>query len=183
MTAAFSAEATEASDNTPVLAQPTCDVEKAQAFVPFSIEIGEDWVRMQVELAKIFRRAKDALEAVQFVTGLGHSHVPEGLLVGATAIVTSAGTATIGIGDVYSLKETLAPTVPAQRDLPRVGRHVRQDPAAHRPRQHDGDADLGRRRRRGPDDPAAPAIEHTGMVTTLGDGLDPRSRTATSASS
>ena len=42
ITAAFAAEAIEASDNAPVLAQPTVDTAKAFAFVPFSIEVGMD---------------------------------------------------------------------------------------------------------------------------------------------
>ena len=43
VTASFAAEATETTDNAPMLAQPTISTEKAQAFVPFSIEVGMDW--------------------------------------------------------------------------------------------------------------------------------------------
>jgi HK97 family phage major capsid protein len=43
ITAARASEATEASDNTPTLAQPAIVCSKVQAFVPFSIESGQDW--------------------------------------------------------------------------------------------------------------------------------------------
>jgi HK97 family phage major capsid protein len=33
----------EVSDDSPTLAQPTATVTKAQAFIPFSIEVGQDW--------------------------------------------------------------------------------------------------------------------------------------------
>lgn len=110
VTAAYSAEATEASDNAPTLAQPVADVEKAQAFIPFTIEVGEDWGALQSEMARCLQDAKDTLESNKFLTGLGHaSNVPEGLLVGATAVVSSAATATFAVADVYSLETALAP--------------------------------------------------------------------------
>lgn len=110
VTAAYAAEVTEASDNAPTLAQPEANVEKAQAFIPFSIEIGEDFGGFQSEMARLFQDGKDTLESAQFITGLGHaSNVPQGLLVGATAVVTSAATATFAVADLYSLEEGLAP--------------------------------------------------------------------------
>ncbi len=109
VTAAYSAEFTEASDNSPTLTQPTCQPEKAQAFVPFSIEAGEDWGSFQTEMAVLFRDAKDQLEATKFLSGAGHaSSEPQGLLVGATAVVTSAATATFAVGDLYSVVNALA---------------------------------------------------------------------------
>ena len=110
ITAAYAAEATEASDDAPTIAQPTAVVEKAQAFVPFSIEIGEDWTQLQAELTMMLTDAKDTLEADKFLTGVGHgSNVPEGLLVGGTAIVTTAATATFAVADLYSLRQALPP--------------------------------------------------------------------------
>ena len=118
ITAAYSDEAVEASDNTPTLAQPTANVEKAQAFVPFSIEIGEDWGSFQSEMARLFQDAKDVLESDKFLTGLGHtSHGPEGLLVGATAIVSTAATATFAVADVYALEEALGPRWQARASI------------------------------------------------------------------
>jgi HK97 family phage major capsid protein/HK97 family phage prohead protease len=110
ITASYAAEATEASDNAPVLAQPVCFPERAQAFVPFSREIGGDWGSLQTEMSTMFRDAKDQLEATKFLTGLGHASTePQGLLVGGTAIVTTAGTAAIAVADLYSLEEALPP--------------------------------------------------------------------------
>jgi HK97 family phage major capsid protein len=58
----------------------------------------------------MFRDAKDQLEATKFLTGLGHASTePQGLLVGGTAIVTTAGTAAIAVADLYSLEEALPP--------------------------------------------------------------------------
>jgi HK97 family phage major capsid protein len=110
ITAAYAAEATETTDNAPVLAQPVCFPERAQAFVPFSIEIGGDWGGLETEMSIMLQDSKDALEASKFLTGLGHASTqPQGLLVGGTAIVTSAGTAALAVADLYSLEEALGP--------------------------------------------------------------------------
>jgi hypothetical protein len=77
--AAYAAEATEASDNAPTVAQPTISTEKAQAFVPFSIEVGMDWNGLQAEMAGLLQDAKDDLEATAFATGSG-TNEPQGVL-------------------------------------------------------------------------------------------------------
>lgn len=112
VTAAFAAEAATASDNAPTLAQPIAYPEKAQAFIPYSIEIGMDWGGdgFAQNMMRLLSDARDLLEAQKFVAGLGHtSHEPEGLLVGATAIISTAAATTIAIGDVYGLREALPP--------------------------------------------------------------------------
>lgn len=107
---AYSAEATETSDNAATLAQPTLNVEKAQAFIPYSIEIGEDWGSLQSEMARLLQDGKDSLESTKFLSGAGHgSQEPQGLLVGGTAIVATAATTTFAVADLYSLEEALAP--------------------------------------------------------------------------
>lgn len=112
ITAGFGAEAATATDNTPVLAQPVLDIEKAFAFVPMSIEIAEDWGAIQSAMAMMFTDAKDRLENDKFLNGLGHvSHEPLGLIapLAATAIVTTATTAVLGVADLYSLEAALSP--------------------------------------------------------------------------
>lgn len=110
VTAGYGAEASEAADNAPVLVQPTLSVEKAYCFIPYSIEIGQDWVGMQAEMAKLIQDGKDEVEATKFVHGLGSaSDEPEGLLVGATAVVTTTAATTLAVGDLYKLEEAVPP--------------------------------------------------------------------------
>jgi HK97 family phage major capsid protein len=108
ITAAYAAEATETTDNSPVLVQPEAIVEKAQAFVPFSIEIDQDWNQMQQELATMLAEAKDELEADKFTKGAGHgSKEPEGVVVGATTTIDSLAKDAFAVGDVYALEAGL----------------------------------------------------------------------------
>ena len=112
ISASYGAEVTEASDNSPTLVQPSANVEKAQAFIPFSIEIGGDWGSLQAEMAELFADAKNKLENTKFLTGLGHgSNEPQGLIAvgGATAVISSATTAVFAVGDLYSLESALDP--------------------------------------------------------------------------
>jgi hypothetical protein len=52
VTASFDAELTEVGDDRLTLAQPTVALKKVQVFVPFSIEVGEDWAGLQAELGR-----------------------------------------------------------------------------------------------------------------------------------
>jgi HK97 family phage major capsid protein len=102
--ASYAAEATETDDNAPTLAQPTINVEKAQAFIPFSIEVGEDWAGMRAEMARVLQDSKDTLEADKFLNGAGHgSDEPEGLLTGATNDTDTAGSNAFTVDDLYTL--------------------------------------------------------------------------------
>jgi hypothetical protein len=46
-----------------VLAQPTTKAEQGRAFIPFSLELGQDWNGIQAELARLVSDAKDVLDA------------------------------------------------------------------------------------------------------------------------
>ncbi len=116
VTAAYAAEGTEASDNSPTLAQPDLFVERAQAFVPFSFEIGMDWTSLQQELMALFADAKDVLEAEMFLVGAGHaSSEPAGILGGVTGSLTTSqkvsttGTASVSTHDIYALRAAIPP--------------------------------------------------------------------------
>jgi HK97 family phage major capsid protein len=111
ITASYDAEAAEVSDDAPTIAQPTANVEMARAFVPFSVEIGEDWGSFQSEMVRLFSDAKDILESSKFLTGLGHgSTQPEGLLVGANnGTVLTATASVFAVADLYSVENALAP--------------------------------------------------------------------------
>lgn len=110
ITASFDAESAEVSDDTPSLTQPSANVEKAQAFVQYPIEVGDDWGALESEMAMMFADAKDMLESSKFLTGLGHSsNEPEGLLVGATGTILTTATTLMAVGDLYNLIEALNP--------------------------------------------------------------------------
>jgi len=108
ITASYVAEATEATDNSPTLAQPTVSAERAHAFVPFSIEIGQDWGSLQEDMTELFRDAKDTLEAGKFVSGSG-TNEPFGVLTGATTTVAAATGLTVTLANLYALKNALPP--------------------------------------------------------------------------
>lgn len=111
VTASYKAEAAQVGDNAPTLAAPTIDAERADAFVPFSIEVGQDWVGMESDIRAMFQVAKDDLEAVKFFTGAGSgSEEPTGIVTAldGTASEVAPGTAeTFASGDVYALETAL----------------------------------------------------------------------------
>lgn len=110
ITAAYGAEAQETVDNAPTLAQPDIIVEKCQAFVPFSVELGQDWGALQTEMGSLLQDAKDDVEATKFALGAGHgSNEPKGIITGATATTTAGGVAAFAIADLYKLLEALPP--------------------------------------------------------------------------
>jgi HK97 family phage major capsid protein len=106
--ASYDAEATEVSDDTPVLAQPTIVSAMMRVFVPFSIEIGRDWAGIQQELAQLVSDARDVLDAQKFYDGTG-TNEPAGVRTGLTTSqrVQTDVAATLDIDDVYDLKGQL----------------------------------------------------------------------------
>jgi HK97 family phage major capsid protein len=109
ITASRVAEATEATDNTPTLAQPTIPTSKAHCFVPFSIESGQDWTGMDTSLARLIADAKDDEEATAFATGNGTPPNPSGVVTGATGTTAASTGLTITAANLYSLEGALAP--------------------------------------------------------------------------
>lgn len=108
--ASYAPEGTEATDNAPTLAQPDIFVERAQAFIPYSVEIGMDWAGLQAGMAKLIQDAKDVLEGTKFTLGAGHTaSEPAGLLTGATQTVYTAASASFAVADLYSLEQALPP--------------------------------------------------------------------------
>ena len=106
ITAAYAAEATAATDASPTLAQPTISTEKARAFVPYSIEVGQDWNSIQAELGQLLSDSKDELEATKFTLGSG-TNEPQGVITGATTVFTAAGTNTVSSTDLFGWTEAL----------------------------------------------------------------------------
>ena len=113
ITASYAAEATETTDNAPTLAQPTVSTEKAQAFVPFSIEVGQDWAGLQAQMGAALADARDTLEAGKFISGTG-TNEPFGVAVGTTNTVPAATGLTMTLANLYSLLASLPPRYRAQ---------------------------------------------------------------------
>lgn len=107
---AYEAEATEVADGAPTLAQPSIDVEKAQVFVRYSIEVEQDWAGMRGELAQMIQDAKDVKEANKFAVGAGHgTHEPHGVIAAATGIDSTAALATLALADLDKVDDNLEP--------------------------------------------------------------------------
>lgn len=110
VSASYAGEAAEVADGTPTLVQPSIQVEKAHAFVPFSIEIGEDWSGLQMEITSMIQDGKDDLEATKFAFGAGHgSTEPKGVLIGGTATLTTAAGTAVAVADIYATETALPP--------------------------------------------------------------------------
>jgi HK97 family phage major capsid protein len=112
VTASYDAELAEVSDDSPTFAAPTATVAAARAFVPFSIELDQDWGNLRTELTRMFVDSKDTLEATKFLTGSG-TNEPLGLLTalttgaGTASIVSTAGTAAIAVADLSTVANAL----------------------------------------------------------------------------
>ena len=100
-------EATEVSDDSPTIAQPTIRAEKVQGWIPYSIEIGMDWTSFLGEMGKLFADAKDEEEAASFTNGSGVSPQVQGILTGATVTVPTASAGTFVASDLYALEGAL----------------------------------------------------------------------------
>ena len=109
ITATRVAEATAATDNTPTMAAPTATVTKAHGFVPFSVEVEEDWGALESEMSRLIQDAKDDEEGSSFVTGAGTTVFPQGFVTGTTATVAAATGLTVTAANVYALEAALPP--------------------------------------------------------------------------
>src|SRR5262249_27217347 len=117
ITANFTAEATEAADSSPTLVQPDILLEKAQCFIPVSIELFQDWTNLQANLARLLNDAKNNLESAKCLAGVGHgSFEPGGILnIGGTNGLTTTQrvqtttVATYAVGDPWLLKAAIPP--------------------------------------------------------------------------
>lgn len=108
VTARFTTEASEVEDNSPSFAQPSIHPERADCFIPFSVELGQDWPGLQAEITSMIQEAKDDLEATEYAFGDGEGN-PQGVLIGGTFSFKTAGTAVIAVADIYKAEEELPP--------------------------------------------------------------------------
>jgi HK97 family phage major capsid protein len=107
MTWSFDPEASEVSDDSLTsIVQPTVTIFMARGFIPFSIEIEQDWPGFQAEMARILAFGYDELLVSKFSTGNGTSE-PRGILTALaaaapTVTVTSTTDGAFGQEDVYA---------------------------------------------------------------------------------
>lgn len=85
VTVSRAAEEAAITPTSPTLAQPEVTVQSVKAEIQFSIEADQDWPRLQAEMARLFQEAKDDEEATSFVTGVGTTVNPEGVVTGLAA--------------------------------------------------------------------------------------------------
>jgi HK97 family phage major capsid protein len=85
VTATWTPEATEQTDDSPALLQPAIVCKKGQAFVPVSFELYEDSDIAQ-QLGTVFADAKNVHESLSFT--LNQTNGPTGII---SSIVTAAG--------------------------------------------------------------------------------------------
>jgi HK97 family phage major capsid protein len=104
VTWSFDAEGATVSDDSITLAQPSVTVFMARGFIPYSIEVGQDWPGFQSEMARLLGAGYDELCADKFARGSGNGE-PQGVITGldATAasevLLTTAGL--FGEVDIY----------------------------------------------------------------------------------
>ncbi len=107
MSWSFDAEGAEVSDDSLTsLVQPSVTVFMARGFIPYSIEIGEDWPGFQMEMARLLMAGYDELLVDKFSRGSG-SGEPKGILTALaaaspTVIVTSTTDGAFGQEDIYA---------------------------------------------------------------------------------
>jgi HK97 family phage major capsid protein len=106
----YDAEAAAVSDDTTTLAQPNIPVYAARGFIPYSIEIGQDYPGFAEEMSNLLGQGYVDLLASQTVVGSGSSS-PRGIFVAASATTTNPAHLTVttaGTIDGVSLRKTWA---------------------------------------------------------------------------
>lgn len=133
VTAVYRDEGTHMTDGTPTLVAPQIQPERADVFIPYSWEAGQDQGSLASALGVAIQDAKDTLEATKFSVGAGHSsNEPQGVLIGAgTAVATSNGTmgTAFSAGDLFVLEANLPPRYMANAtwvSSPKVFSAIRQ---------------------------------------------------------
>jgi HK97 family phage major capsid protein len=111
VTAEWIAEGLQVADASPTLASPTIPVYKADAFVPYSFEVGMDAIGFSDELAKLLTDGYNQLTATAFTTGTGIGQ-PTGLVTALSAgsapfVVNTGSSGTLAATDIWNLQNQL----------------------------------------------------------------------------
>jgi HK97 family phage major capsid protein len=107
----FDSENVEVSDDSPTLAQPSVTVYMARGFVPYSIEVGQDYPGFASEMQTLLAEGYDELLVDKFTRGSG-TNEPQGVLtiLSATAgnrVGVQTSGANFGPNDPYSVWKAL----------------------------------------------------------------------------
>jgi len=84
VTWAFQTEAATVTDNSPTLAQPTVHIHMARGFIPFSIEVDQDYPSFASEMSRLLAEGYDELLVDKFTRGSGTGE-PKGILTALSA--------------------------------------------------------------------------------------------------
>lgn len=107
---AFQSEGVAATDNSPTLAQPTIPVYMARGFLPYSIEVGQDYPGFADQMSTLLASGYDELLVDKFTRGAGGLE-PQGILTALSANtnvrVTVQTAGSIGAGDPYKVWQAL----------------------------------------------------------------------------
>jgi HK97 family phage major capsid protein len=110
VTAAWTAEAVAAPDNTPTITQPNIPVYMGEAFVQVSYQAFEDISDLAGDVLMLFQDAKDNLEAVAHSTADGSSK-PKGVSYAVGAVTASrvspATAGVVALADVFTVNDAL----------------------------------------------------------------------------
>lgn len=115
VSAHWRAEAGEMDDDSPTLDDAPIPVHRADAFVPFSFEVGMDAVNFSQELQKLLVDAAEQLSATAYTTGSGTGQ-PKGIitaLAGGSSELDGSGES-VGVVDVYAVQNQLPPRFQAR---------------------------------------------------------------------
>ena len=110
MSWSYDSEAAEVSDDSPTLTQPTIPVYTARGFIPYSIEVGDDYPAFAAEMRRLLDAGYIDLVAQQTITGSGSSS-PTGVFTALDAntnvevVVTTDGA--FGAVDVLAAWKSL----------------------------------------------------------------------------
>lgn len=93
----FKAEAAPATDNAPTLAQPEVNTHRADGYVPYSIEVGQDYPGFAAEMATLLGAGYDELLAQKLTVGAGDaSNEPVGIVTALSGTPSDINVATPG---------------------------------------------------------------------------------------
>jgi HK97 family phage major capsid protein len=106
------AEGSTVSDDSPVVAQPTVNVYMARGFIPYSIEVSQDYPGFADEMSTLLSAGYEELLVDKFTRGAGTGSLePTGILTALSANtnvrVTLTAAGTVGAADPYKVWQAL----------------------------------------------------------------------------